>query len=370
MAVREETLPIHCADAPEVYRSEHYGMERYSLPVKAGTYIVRLHFAETYDCNYQLGGRSFGVKINGAEVLSDFDPYRAAGGFACPTVVEYAGCTATDRIDIEFTINGMISGIEVFSTREGTPKTIRQITPVANAADLFIGKRQPTSPDARKLKILFIGNSMTFFWATPESVQAMLEIGTCDLRIEPHRSVHGGKNLEFHYNQTDALDRIKSGGFDFVVLQEYDKQLDAAAQFVEYAEKFDIAIKAGGAKPLLYAQPGHRSATDTERRTFMKQCTGVGRAIGAPIVPVCETLRRCYEKRPDLTWHNADTVHMGMYGGYAVACTFYAALTGGASFPPPAVLVQQVAIDPDIATFIQRRAVEAVREYTRPLPVV
>jgi len=59
-------------------------------------------------------------------------------------------------------------------------------------------------------------------------------------------------------------------------------------------------------------------------------------------------------------WHDADTIHMGMHGGYAVASTFYAALTGGADFPPSAVLVQQVEIDPDLAAFIQQKARQAV----------
>jgi len=54
---------------------------------------------------------------------------------------------------------------------------------------------------------------------------------------------------------------------------------------------------------------------------------------------------------------------MGMYGGYAVACTFYAALTGGAEFPPPAILAQQVEIEPELAEFIQEKARQALKTY-------
>ena len=50
-ATRESTLRIHNTTSPEVYRTERYNMERYSLPVEPGTYTILLHFVETFDCN-------------------------------------------------------------------------------------------------------------------------------------------------------------------------------------------------------------------------------------------------------------------------------------------------------------------------------
>ena len=362
-AEREKTLPIHATDAPVVYRTERYGIKKYILPVAPGTYAIRLHFAETFDSNYQAGVRSFGATINGKSVLNNFDPFTAAGGFARPAIIEYTGCSATNAIQIDFTGNAMICGIELFRVADKTPETVRQISPTAKPGEDFIGQRIAADPDAKQLKILFIGNSMVFFWAIPESLQAMLEVGTPDLRIEPHRSLHGGKNLKYHYTQTDALEKIATGNFDFVVLQEYSKQMNEPDEFAEYAKKFEEAITASGAKTLLYAFPGQEYATDLDRRNFMALTTEVAREIDARIIPVCETLRLCHAERPDVVWHNADTIHMGMFGGYAVACTFYTFFTDGADFPPPAILAQQVAIDPALALFIQKKAREAVAKF-------
>jgi len=362
--VREKTLPIHNTAAPEVYRTERYGMKTYTLPVAPGTYTVRLHFAETFGCNYQPGTRSFGATVNGKPAVENFDPFAASGGFACPVIIETTGCTARDEIKIEFTKGSAINGIEIIKTGDGAQEAARQITPVAAPEETFIGKRQESAPEAKPLKILFIGNSMTFYWAIPESLQAMLEIGTPDQRIEPHRSLYGGKWLEYHYNKTDALDLIKTGNFDYVVLQEGSKQqLNNPEQLTEYALKFNTVIREAGAKPILYAQPGHLKTTDAERQKLMQRLPELSQKTGAPIIPVCETLRLCYAERPDVIWHDADTIHMGMHGGYAVACTFYAALTGGAEFPPPAALVQQVKIEPEIAEFIQKKALQAVAVY-------
>ncbi len=367
---REKTLPIHNTAAPEVYRSERYGMESYTLPVKPGTYTIRLHFAETFGCNYQLGTRSFGATVNGKPTVENFDPFTASGGFACPVIIEITGCTARDEIKIEFTKGSAINGIEIVETADGALETVRQITPVATSEATFVGKRQETAPNAKTLKILFIGNSMTFFWAIPESLQAMLETGTRDLRIEPHRSLYGGKDLDYHYKKTDALELIKNGNFDVVVLQEGSTQpLDAPELFFTYAEKFDRAIRDSGARTVLYPSPVHLKHTDADRRKNMLRHIELSQKIGAPIIPVCETLRLCYAERPDVIWHDADTVHMGMYGGYAVACTFYAALTGGADFPPPAILVQQIEIDPDLAVFIQQKSSQAVETLPRASPL-
>ncbi len=359
--MREKTLPIHNTTAPEVYLSERYGMERYTLPVESGTYTIRLHFAETFGCNYQPGARSFGATVNGKPIVENFDPFTASGGFARPVIIEITGCTARDEIEIKFTKGSAINGIEVFEAADETPETVRQITPATPPEETFIGKRQDAAPEAKTLKILFIGNSMTFYWAIPESLQAMLEIGTRNLRIEPHRSLHGGKGLAYHYNETNALDLIQHGGFDFVVLQPGSTdQLDPQEGMVGYMKKFDRAIKASGAKTMLYAHPMFLKTTDGERGKMMDVFIDLSERIDLLIIPVCETLRLCYAERPDVIWHDADTIHMSMHGGYAVACTFYAALTGGADFPPPAVLVQQVEIDPDLAAFIQQKARQAV----------
>jgi len=148
--VREKTLPIHHTAAPAVYRAERYGMKNYTLPVAPGTYTVRLHhFAETFDCNYRAGQRSFDVSVNGKPVFEAFDPYTAAGGFGRPVIIEYAGCSAVDQIEIEFSKGAAINGIEVFEADTNTQETIQQITPVATPESQKVCR--PCSKSARRI---------------------------------------------------------------------------------------------------------------------------------------------------------------------------------------------------------------------------
>jgi hypothetical protein len=89
----------------------------WTLPVpKAGTYTVRLYFAETYWS--AAGKRIFNVSINGTQVLTNFDIVAAAGAAkkgivksftvstSGPVVVSF-GRTAAD--------NPAVSGLEVLS---------------------------------------------------------------------------------------------------------------------------------------------------------------------------------------------------------------------------------------------------------------
>jgi hypothetical protein len=94
-------------------------MEGYKFTVPNGKYIVRLHFAETYDGITAEGERVFSVTINDQTVLKDFDPFKEAGGYQKPVVKTIEDVTVTNgELAIGFTTNIQnpeINGIEILS---------------------------------------------------------------------------------------------------------------------------------------------------------------------------------------------------------------------------------------------------------------
>ena len=88
----------------------------WTLPVpSAGTYKVRLYFAETYWT--AAGKRTFDVTINGTKVLTGFDIFAAAGGAKKGIVREYTVSTS-GPISITFgrgLDNPMVNAIEVLT---------------------------------------------------------------------------------------------------------------------------------------------------------------------------------------------------------------------------------------------------------------
>jgi hypothetical protein len=105
--------------APQaVYQTERYGDFTYTIPglTPGATYTVRLHFAEIYWSS--VGQRVFNVKINGAQVLTNFDIIAAAGGKNRAVVRQFtATADSNGNIVLEFdsVVNyAKVSGIEIF----------------------------------------------------------------------------------------------------------------------------------------------------------------------------------------------------------------------------------------------------------------
>jgi len=98
-----------------IYRSEHYGMDSFSWPLTNGKYLVKLHFAETFEGIEGPGQRVFSFSVQGHE-FKDFDVWAKAGG-PFTAYVETVPLEITDgKLLITFTNNvenPQINAIEI-----------------------------------------------------------------------------------------------------------------------------------------------------------------------------------------------------------------------------------------------------------------
>jgi protocatechuate 3,4-dioxygenase beta subunit len=104
--------------APQsVYQSVRYGNFTYTVPnLSPNTnYLVRLHFNELYWNS--AGSRVFNVKINGSQVLTNYDIFQAAGGENKAVVEDFVvPSDSNGKLAIQFisvTDNAMVNGIEI-----------------------------------------------------------------------------------------------------------------------------------------------------------------------------------------------------------------------------------------------------------------
>ena len=112
---RASDLQIANTKDPGLYRTERYSMTSFSYPVPNGKYIVKLHFAETYDGISGPGDRVFSFNVEG-HAFNDFDIWVKAGG-PNRAYIETVPVDVTDgKLDITFTPkveNPEINGIEI-----------------------------------------------------------------------------------------------------------------------------------------------------------------------------------------------------------------------------------------------------------------
>jgi hypothetical protein len=113
--VARPDIEIANTKTPAIYRSERYSMTSFSQSVPNGKYLVKLHFAETYEGISGPGGRVFSFTVQGHE-FKDFDVWVKAGG-PLRAYVETVPVEVTDgKVQITFTPkeeNPQINGIEI-----------------------------------------------------------------------------------------------------------------------------------------------------------------------------------------------------------------------------------------------------------------
>src|SRR5579859_140890 len=123
--------------SPDLYRAEHYSMDSFSWPVPNGKYVVKLHFAETYEGITGPGERVFSFNVNGHD-FKDFDPWVKAGG-PMKAYVETVPIEVNDgKIKVTFTPkveNPQICAIEIIPQKAAEAAAS---APVGKAAGLDI----------------------------------------------------------------------------------------------------------------------------------------------------------------------------------------------------------------------------------------
>ena len=228
-------------------------------------------------------------------------------------------------------------------------------------AALSIALASPTSHGARKhpLRILFVGNSYTNqSWAAIKDVLA-------EHHLEKH--VRGGAKLTGWAKDAKLSEKIKTGSWDYVVLQDQSQAPSLPGRFTkgfhESSAQLDGRIRAAGAKTVFFMTWGRRDGDKQNKNinpTFEKMQANLSRSyrdaatkLKAKLVLVGEVFAAVKKKDSELflKLYKGDGSHPGQLGAYAVAYSFGWAILGtdpaahakkkGGDFPKVAAAVKR-----------------------------
>lgn len=176
------------------------------------------------------------------------------------------------------------------------------------------------------MRVLFIGNSYTYFNDLPELLMRFAAAN--GERIEAESVTAGGMTLLGHLRTGEAVSRIRSGGWDMVVLQEQSTR-PITAPGLMYAASRELAgeVVSVGARTALYLTWARRDAPEQQLalNSAYYECAG---AVRASIIPVGPCWQQVLADRPAIALYHEDGSHPAPLGTYLAACVFYAALTG------------------------------------------
>lgn len=103
----------------------------------------------------------------------------------------------------------------------------------------------------KHLRVMFIGNSHTFFNALP---WLFADIAANDgYEIYPTMLAHGGWVLEQHVTQKEIRYNIKYGKYDYIVIQEHAHPMPPHEQTIEMAGIICQQVKDAGSTPVIYS---------------------------------------------------------------------------------------------------------------------
>lgn len=179
-------------------------------------------------------------------------------------------------------------------------------------------------PPARAGKrVLFIGNSLTF----REGADLPGALSSPDL--EAARLTEDGESLRGHWEKGRAVAAIRSGRWDFVVLQdESSRPLADPAGMEKDARLFDAEIRKSGARTVLFATWARRERPESQA-AIDAAYSRLGIALGAAVAPVGAAWARALGERPGLELHAADGNHAAPLGAYLAARVLARTLSAG-----------------------------------------
>lgn len=189
--------------------------------------------------------------------------------------------------------------------------------------------------DKDEIRILFIGNSYTYYNSTPELVKAFIREKFPEQEVKTQLISGGGMTLADHWQNEGTLETIRTGEWDYVVLQEQSKlgmgvmidndmYFGQTERFFEHARKFDTEITKANAKTVFLMtwsvkdQPNEQAILTYAYTTIAKEL----KALVVPVGMVWDKVRMI----PTINLYADDGGHPSPEGSYLTAVTLYSTI--------------------------------------------
>jgi hypothetical protein len=227
---------------------------------------------------------------------------------------------------------------------------------------------EPFQPaPAPRYHVLFIGNSLTAVNDLPHTVSALAATVHDSIAVEAAT----GSNLAIidHVNgATEAVDLIKKGRWDYVVLQQGPTSQQLGRDTLILASKMlePLVTAAGGRIAELMAWPSSENRSSFDGA--LQSCVEAAQAVNGICFPAGQAWRAAWTFDPTLPFYGPDGYHPSELGTYLAALVVYEGITGkSAEVLPEQALVNghALSISINIVQQLQRVAHETVLRYGR-----
>lgn len=226
---------------------------------------------------------------------------------------------------------------------------------------------------ADSLRVLWIGNSYTFFNDLPAMVREIA--ATQGVKLSCTRCLKGGERFSGHLKNPTVLRTLAAGGWDYVILQEQSSApamptARVACEVYPAARMLDSLAHAGSpaVRTIFYMTWGHKNGSvyPTDGYRLADSYEGMQERLitsylemtcdnDAWCAPVGMAWRQVRSERPDWTLYRQDCFHPSLLGSYLAANVIFTTI-----FQRPYQSDFDAGLTPEQTEYLQRVAQQTV----------
>ena len=184
-------------------------------------------------------------------------------------------------------------------------------------------------------KILFLGNSFTFYWNLPSLVESMAK--EKGILLDIYQSTAGAATLKDHWEGKRGLQSmkvLKEHDFSTIILQDHSTSpLLKTVESREYFNRFIKLINKKKSEVILYGTWTY-PASPLIGKSFIGAdpiqyvLKPIADQTNSRMAPVGTAFRLFQEKHPEISVFTSDNKHPSAVGTYLAACVYLKMLTG------------------------------------------
>ena len=223
--------------------------------------------------------------------------------------------------------------------------------------------------DRPGVRVLFVGNSLTYYNGMPGMVRDLAKGNPDGPAVFAVQYARGGSTLDDGLGDDRLRDLIADERWQTIMLQENSnissRTRDVEADMLPAAAALDAMGRARRARTILFETWGYEEGVPRSDDSYEQMqlrvnwsYRAVGSRLAAAVAPVGEAWRAAVSGRPGIDLWKGYGLHPTETGSYLAACVFYAMLTGR----DPANSSFTAGLDRGDARWLARLAYERVSE--------
>ncbi len=181
-----------------------------------------------------------------------------------------------------------------------------------------------TGQPARKWKILFVGNSLTYVNDLPALIDQIADLDSTTINYSSF--LYPDYSLEDHWNEGKVKAQIEKEDYDFVIAQQGPSALqESQVLLMDYAGKFAELCNKNKSKLVLYmVWPSASRLFDLDNVIY--SYTNAARKTSALLCPAGLAWKNAWAGDSTLALYAFDNFHPSMTGSLLAALTIYGVL--------------------------------------------